>query len=330
MENKKKSYFIVKEEVGQSGAGNFWYRYRAPGVFPRDPSMVGLYASPMMNRPDNVTDSIELARSIGRIRGDPTKTLPGSIVGSPYPGSVTIPNRPFGLGLGLGVPVMPTLGTPCGVSPCGEQRIMGVPGFAAVPIRKGDFTPGVFDIRPIFPYHTYGVTSTQQATMKFTFGDKTYTVKLPYGEINGVIKVLDEHRADSTTGAIKIEISVPAHSWFMPLWFWPSRVRSRSIETFADMFKKLLEVKDVKFQDASGKDLTSKDVIDQIVAEATKKINESATKSEEEKRKNQEAVKKLSETAKPAEAKAEEKTPQEKEIEQLKQRLAELEAAAKK
>jgi predicted DNA-binding protein (UPF0251 family) len=324
MENKKqKSYFIVKEEVGQAGAGNVWFRYRAPGVFPRDPSMVGIYASPMMNRPDNVSDSIEIARSIGKIRGDPTKTFPGSIVGAPYPGSVTVPNRPFGLG--LGIPVIPTLGNPCGVSPCGEQRLMGVPGFAAVPIRKGDFTPGVFDIRPVFPYDKFGVTSTQQATIKFTIGTKSYTVKLPYSEINNIIKLLDEHRSDSTTGAIQIEIRVPTYSWF-----WPARVRSRSISTVAEVFKKLIDVKDVKFQDADGKDLTSKDVVEQIVTEANKKIAEDTTKSEEERRKNQEAVNKLAEVGKTPEPKAEEKTAQQKEIEALKQRIAELEAATKK
>lgn len=327
MENKKKSYFIVKEEkVDQTGAGhgNVWFRYRAPGMIRRDPSMVGLYASPMMNPPDYASDSVEIARSIGRVRGDPTKTFPGHVVGSPYPGSVTVANRPYGFGLGMPVaPLMPMMGTPCGVSPCGEQRVMGVPGFAAVPIRKGDFTPGVFDIRPVFPYQTYGATSTQQATMKFTFGDKSYTVKLPYGEINNIIKVLDEHRSDATTDAIKIEISIPTYSWF-----WPARVRSRSISTFADMFKKLMEVKDVKFQDADGKDLKSNEVIDQLVAEANKKIDATATKSEEERRSAKADVQKLADVNKaPAPGpKVEETSPRQREIDELKRRLAELEA----
>lgn len=317
-DHKRRNYFIVKKENEDQTGGNLWLRYRlspTPALYPRNPSLVGLYASPLMNRPDNApTDSIEIARSIGQVKGNPTKTLPGSIIGSPYPGTVTIPNPV----VNLGTPVMPILNNPCNASPCDQQRVFGVPGFSAVPIRKGDFTPGVFDIRPIFPYQTYGLTSTQKASLKLTFGKNVYTVLLPYGEINNIIKILDSNRSDQNEGAIRIEISVPTVGWY-----WPTRIRSRNINTVSDMFRKLAEIKDIKFQNSSGVDMTIDQVITEIVAEAQKQLAESATKSEEERKKKEEDLKKLSESNKPVVPKLSDEERQRR-INELQKELAEL------
>jgi hypothetical protein len=290
--NKRKQYFIVKEEPTQSG-GQIFFRYYVPGMFPRDPSAVGLFASPMMNRPPGMTDSFEIARSIGKIRAPaPNVTFPGRLAGSPFPGTVTLPNRPV-----IGMATMGPCGHPaCQSGPCRQQ--CAIPGFGVVPIRKGSFTPGVWGppslIRgaPYFPYGYMGLSAAQEAIMTFTIGPIKYKVILPYGEVNNICQILNRYETPAEASTVPINVNMPSCGWT-----WPFHVRSTSLTKIADIFVKLQTMKDVKFlNEVTNQPMTVDQVRSSLISYVKTAGVAAATKSEEEKRKLSEVESKLTGT----------------------------------